>query len=159
MFHKIHRYYVTLGTELGLDEESQQLEVGSPALILVPVVGISRLTAAVLAHALATGDEVRALHAAFEGEPTEELEAAWQTWNPGVPLVVIPSPQRSVARAFLTCLAEPDLADHPNVIVLIGEIEPRKFRHRLLLNQRATILATSARRSCRRGGGRRPRSA
>lgn len=159
MFHKIHRYYVTLGTELGLDEESQQLEVGSPALILVPVVGISRLTAAVLAHALATGDEVRALHAAFEGEPTEELEAAWQTWNPGVPLVIIPSPQRSVARAFLTCLAEPDLADHPNVIVLIGEIEPRKFRHRLLLNQRATILATSARRSRRRGGGRRPRSA
>jgi amino acid transporter len=146
LFRKIHGYYTTLGAELGLDHEPPRPEPGPPALILVPVVGISRLTAAVLAHALATKSEVRAIHAAFEGEPTQELEDAWQTWEPGVPLIVVPSPERSVSRAFLSYLATPDIAAYPNVIVLIGEIEPRKLRHRLLLNQRGTILATALRR-------------
>jgi amino acid transporter len=146
MFRKIHRYYATLGQELGLDEEPPRPDGTAPALILVPVVGLSRLTSAVLGHALATGREVRALHAAFEGEPTEALEADWRDWDPGVPLIVIPSPERSVTRAFLSYLATPDVAAHPNVIVMIGEIEPRKLRHRLLLNQRGTILASVLRR-------------
>jgi len=146
MFRKVHRYYATLGEELGLDEEPPRPDGHVPALVLVPVVGLSRLTSTVLGHALATGGEVRALHAAFEGEPTEALEAEWRHWNPGVPLVVLPSPERSVTRTFLNYLARPDVAGHPNVIVLIGEIEPRKLRHRLLLNQRGTLLARALRR-------------
>jgi amino acid transporter len=146
MFRMIHRYYATLGAELGLDEEPPRPDGHAPALVLVPVVGLSRLTSVVLGYALATGSEVRALHAAFEGEPTEALEDAWRDWDPGVPLIVVPSPERSVTRAFLSYLATPDVAAHPNVIVMIGEIEPRKRRHRLLLNQRGTILATVLRR-------------
>jgi hypothetical protein len=146
MFRRIHRYYAALGAELGFDEEPPRPDGRVPALVLVPVVGLSRLTSALLGHALATGGEVRALHAAFEGEPTEALEADWRAWDPGVPLIVVPSLERSVSRAFLTYLATPDVAAHPNVIVLIGEIEPRKLRHRLLLNQRGTILASVLRR-------------
>src|SRR5487761_1503168 len=80
MFRKIHSYYATLGVALGLDEAPPRPDGHVPALVLVPVVGLSRLTSTVLGHALATGGEVRALHAAFEGEPTEELEAAWRAW-------------------------------------------------------------------------------
>jgi amino acid transporter len=146
LFRKIHRYYATLGEELGLGQEPPRPDGDGPALVLVPVVGLSRLTTAVLGLALATGGEVRAVHAAFEGEPTEALEAEWRHWNPGVPLIVLPSPERSVTRAFLSYLANSDVAAHPNVIVLIGEIEPRKLRHRFLLNQRGTILASALRR-------------
>ena len=146
MFRQIHHYYATLGEQLGLGEDPPPPDGHVPALVLVPVVGLSRLTTAVLGHALATGGEVRALHAAFEGEPTTELEAAWRDWNPGVPLIVVPSPERSVTRAFLSYLATPEVAGHPNLIVMIGEIEPRKLRHRLLLNQRGTILASVLRR-------------
>ncbi|HET9732231.1 MAG TPA: APC family permease [Acidimicrobiales bacterium] len=146
MFRQIHRYYDTLGEALGLGEEPPRPDGDVPGLVLVPVVGLSRLTSAVLSHALATGGEVRALHAAFEGEPTEALEAAWRDWHPGVPLIVVPSPERSVTRAFLRYMESPEVSAHPNVIVLIGEIEPRKLRHRLLLNQRGTILASFLRR-------------
>ncbi|MCU1489528.1 MAG: amino acid permease [Acidimicrobiaceae bacterium] len=146
MFKQIHRYYTTLTDELGVDVASPPPTPREPALVLVPVIGISKLTAVVLAHALAMGGEVRAIHVAFEGEPTEELVDHWREWAPGPPLVVLPSPQRSVVRAFLKYLASPEIAGHPNVVVLIGEIEPRKLRHRLLLNQRGTILATVLRR-------------
>jgi amino acid transporter len=146
MFRAIHRYYATLGTELGIGEEPSRPDGRASGLIVVPVVGLSRLTSAVLGHAFATGGEVRAVHAAFEGEPTDALEAAWRAWDPGVPLIILPSPERSVTRTLLDYLASPDVATHTNVIVLIGEIEPRKLRHRLLLNQRGTILASALRR-------------
>jgi len=146
LFRRIHRYYNTLGTALATSEVPPALEIGAPGLILVPVIDISRLTSVVLARAVELGGEVRALHVAFEGEPTDSLEARWQTWGPGVPLIVVPSPQRSVVRAFLAYLATPEVAAHQNVLVLIGEIEPRKLRHRLLLNQRGAILATALRR-------------
>jgi amino acid transporter len=146
MFRKIHAYYNTLGEQLGLGQQPPRPGGRVPGLVLVPVVGVSRLTSVVLAHALATGGEVRAVHAAFEGEPTEALAAEWREWNPGVPLIILPSPDRSVTRTLLSYLATPDVSSHPNVVVLIGEIEPRKFRHRLLLNQRGAILAAALRR-------------
>lgn len=146
LFRKIHHYYDTLGDELGVNQLPERPAAEAPGLVLVPVVGLSRLTSVVLAHALAAGGEVRALHAAFEGEPTHDLEAAWAAWAPGVPLIIVTSPERSVVQAFQAYLATPEVAAHPNIIVLIGEIEPRKLRHRLLLNQRGTILASVLRR-------------
>jgi amino acid transporter len=146
LFVRIRRYYDALADALGTGEIPPPPAEQSPGLILVPVIGLSRLTSVVLAHAAATGAEVRALHVAFEGEPTDELVADWREWAPGVPLVILPSPQRSVVRAFLAYLATPEVAAHPHITVLIGEIEPRRLRHRMLLNQRGTILATVLRR-------------
>jgi hypothetical protein len=146
MFRRIHRYYDVLGATLGFGQKVAAPEAATRALILVPVIDISRLTSLVLTRALEMGGEVRAIHAAFEGEPTEDLEARWQRWLPDMPLVVVPSPERSVVRAVLDYLATPEVAAHNSIIVLIGEIEPRKLRHRLLLNQRGVILATALRR-------------
>ena len=146
MFRRIHAYYIKLGKYIGLDEPPGRPDGRGPALVLVPVIGLSRLTTLMLDRALATGGEVRAVHAAFEGEPTDALEADWRNWDPGVPLVILPSPQRSVTRAVLGYLATPEVSAHPNIVVLIGEIEPRKLRHRLLLNQRGSILASVLRR-------------
>lgn len=146
LFRRIHRYYDTLGAALATDEVPPPPHAGAPGLVLVPVVDISRLTSVVLTRAMELGGEIRALHVAFEGEPTEDLEARWRTWAPRVPLIVLPSPQRSVVRAFLAYLATPEVAAHASIVVIIGEIEPHKLRHRLLLNQRGVILATALRR-------------
>jgi amino acid transporter len=146
LFHRIHRYYETLGEELGTSKNAPPPAAGTVGLILVPVIDISRLTTIVLTRALEMGGEIRAIHAAFEGEPTEDLEVRWHKWAPDIPLVVVPSVQRSVVRAFLDYLATPEVAAHDSIMVLIGEIEPRKLRHRLLLNQRGVILANALRR-------------
>jgi hypothetical protein len=37
---------------------------------------------------------------------------------------------------------------HPQVLVLIPEIEPRKWRHQLLQDQRGILLANALRRRC-----------
>jgi hypothetical protein len=146
LFTRIHRYYVTLDGELGKGQQVAAPHASTEGLVLVSVVDISRLTSLVLTRALETGGEVRAVHAAFEGEPTEDLEARWHRWAPDIPFVIVPSLQRSVVQAFLDYLATPEVAAHDSIMVLIGEIEPRKLRHRLLLNQRGVILATALRR-------------
>ncbi len=114
LFRRIHRYYDTMGTALATSEVPPALEIGAPGLILVPVIDISRLTSVVLARAVELGGEVRALHVAFEGEPTDSLEARWQTWGPGVPLIVVPSPQRSVMPSSPTWLCRGrGASEHP----------------------------------------------
>ena len=145
LFRRIHRYYDTLGTALATSEVPPALEIGVPGLVLVPVIDISRLT---WSSWLAPWNWVArsGLFTSRSREPTDSLEARWQTLGPGVPLIVVPSPQRSVVHAFLAYLATPEVAAHQNILVLIGEIEPRKLRHRLLLNQRGAILATALRR-------------
>ena len=146
LFRRIHRYYDQLGAELGTGQAVTPPKAGTTGLVLVSVIDISRLTSLVLTRALEMGGEVRAVHAAFEGEPTADLEARWQRWAPEITLVIVLSPQRSVVQAFMEYLATPEVAAHDSIMVLIGEIEPRKLRHRLLLNQRGVILATALRR-------------
>jgi amino acid transporter len=146
LFRRIHRYYGTLGLALGVGEVPASPETKAPELVLVPVVDISRLASVVLSRALELGGEIRAVHVSFEGEPTADLEDRWRRWAPNVPLVVVPSPERSVVRAFLDYVASPEVSAHESVVVLIGEIEPEKLRHRLLLNQRGTLLAVALRR-------------
>lgn len=146
MFHRIQLYYQQLAQALGVETVPAQLQGTASALVLVPVVGVSRLTAMVLNHAIAQGEEVRALHVRVGPESTARLERQWEQWAPGVQLVILDSPTRAVVKPFLSYLATPEVATHSNVLVLIGEIEPRRLRHRLLLNQRGAILATVLRR-------------
>ena len=146
LFLRINRYYQSLDRALGINEKPPSPSPKGPGIVFVPVVGISKLTALVMEHALAMGGEVRALHVAFAGEPTEELEKDWKKWAGDIPMIILPSPERSVVRAFLDYLNQPEIKELTNITVLIGEIEPRLLRHRLLLNQRGTLLATVLRR-------------
>jgi hypothetical protein len=43
-------------------------------------------------------------------------------------------------------LCSPEMKARPHVLVLIPEVEPQKWRHRLLQNQRGVILANVLRR-------------
>ena len=47
---------------------------------------------------------------------------------------------------MLSFLGSPEIRAYGQVLVLIPEVEPRKWRHRLLQNQRDVILANVLRR-------------
>ena len=49
---------------------------------------------------------------------------------------------------MLAYLRSPQVQARPSVLVLIPEVEPKKWRHRLLQNQRDIILANVLRRRC-----------
>lgn len=73
------------------------------------------------------------------------LEAAWELWNPGVPLVRVTSGDRSLGRPIAAYVRE-TAAPGTRVTVLIPEVEPERLWQRLLQNQRGAVVAHAVRR-------------
>ena len=83
-------------------------------------------------------DDVRAVHITIDSESTEQLRKDWEHMLPGVPLVVIETPYRSLVVPFLHYLdvMAPSSPDTVTVVVL-PEYVPRHWWDRFLHNQKA----------------------
>ncbi|MFF3608695.1 APC family permease [Streptomyces sp. NPDC002463] len=149
-FEAVHRAYGRLDERLGIGRipEAPHRE---RSLVLVPVSSLTRLTSEALTAAVSLGDEVRAVTVCHPDPEdlaqTGALERDWALWNPGVPLVRLPSERRSLGRpitAYVRALreTEPDT----RVTVLVPEAEPEHLWQRLLQNQRGAVVAHAVRR-------------
>ncbi len=147
LFIRIAHYYRDVGVELGLGQ-TPPVPTAEPSLVVVPVMAVSKMTAAALARALSLGDEVVAVSVQFDDEAAAALREEWDRWHPGVALTVLRSPSRSITKPMLSYLRSLRLQARSSVLVLIPEVEPKKWRHQLLQNQRGIILANVLRRHC-----------
>ncbi len=149
-FECVHRTYGRIGERLGVGciPESPHCE---RSLVLVPVSSLTRLTSEALTAAVSLGDEVRAVtvcHSDPEDRAqTEALERDWDLWNPGVPLVRVPSDRRAIGRPLAAYVRELAAADPgTRITVLIPEVEPARLWQRVLQNQRGAVVAHAVRR-------------
>ena len=145
LFSRIARYYADVGRELGTNRVPGEPRA-EKSLVVVAVSGVSRMTEFALSTALSLSDEVVAVSVQFDDDRAEALQAAWDRWRPGVRLDVLRSPSRSIVTPMVGYLGSPEVRAHHQVLVLIPEVEPRKWRHQLLQNQRGVILANVLRR-------------
>jgi len=150
MFGRIHRNYARIGSLLGIGQIP-----GPPArhksLVVVPVASLSRLIAAGISTALSIGDEVRAVNVCFVDPEDEAAEVAfrerWEQWHPNVPLVTLRTTHRSIAKPIVKYLCDIEAKDtYHKLVVLIPEVQPRRFWDSLLFNQRGVILDRAIRR-------------
>ncbi len=145
LFARVDRYYRDVAAELGMGE-TPPAPRPEPSLVVVPVAAVSRMTSAALSKAVSLGDEVAAVSVQFDDKAAASLQDEWDRWQPGVPLTILRSASRSIAKPMLAYLHSPRLQARSSVLVLIPEVEPRKWRHQLLQNQRGIILANVLRR-------------
>ncbi len=145
LFARVSRYYRDVAVELGIGE-TPPVPRPEPSLVVVPVAAVSRMTSAALSRAVSLGDEVAAVSVQFDDKAAASLQDEWDRWGPGVPLTVLRSASRSVTKPMLAYLHSPLLQARSSILVLIPEVEPRKWRHQLLQNQRGIILANVLRR-------------
>jgi hypothetical protein len=117
----------------------------------VPVAGISRLTTEGISTALSLSDDVVAVSVVF-ADPDEEaadvsFRQRWEDWHPNVPLVTLHSEHRSIAKPIVKYLCQLEDSDkYHRLVVLIPEVQPKKFWYYLLFNQRGVILDRAIRR-------------
>ncbi len=147
LFSRIAHYYNTVSAELGLGVVPPK-PIVRKSLVVVTVVAVSRMTASALDTALSLGDEVLAVSVQYDGDKADHLRAEWDRWDPGVRLVILRPTSHSIAAPMIEYLSSPEMAARPEVLVLIPEVEPRKWRHELLQNQRDVLLANVLRRHC-----------
>ena len=115
--------------------------------MIVPIGGVSRLAYEALVAAKSLGDDVVAVSVQYGDDPVGGIRADWLRWNPGVPLDVLPSPQRNLVRADCRLRQRAD-GGH---LEAGGGPDPgsraRRRRHQILQNQRGLLLATVLRAS------------
>jgi hypothetical protein len=116
------------------------------SLVIVPVSDISKLTEHALSAALALGDDVIAVSVHPEAAQSAAFRAEWDRWDPGVRLDTLDSPHRSLVHPVVDYVRQAQQVGR-QVAVLIPEAQPRRWRYRILQNQRGLLLATVLRAS------------
>jgi hypothetical protein len=150
LFNRVHRSYGLIGGLLGIGQIPGP-PIRHKSLVVVPVASLSRLTAAGISTALSIGDEVRAVSVYFTDPDEEAADASlrdeWEQWHPNVPLIRLRSYHRSIVKPIVKYLCDIEAENqYHKLVVLIPEVQPRRFWDYLLFNQRGVILDRAIRR-------------
>jgi amino acid transporter len=150
LFYRVHRTYDRIGALLGIGQTPEP-PAKQESLVVVPVASLSRLTAAGVSTALSIGDEVIAVTVCFADPEDEAADVSfrdrWEQWHPNVPLITLRSTHRSIAKPIVKYLCDLEAKDkYHKLVVLIPEVQPRRFWDYLLFNQRGVILDRAIRR-------------
>jgi amino acid transporter len=146
LFDRIERYYRRAGEQLGLGRIPAKPVPGvdTRAMVVVPIVAVSSVAERAVQAAMRLGGEVVPVTVEVDPESTRRLCKQWKEWDPGLELKVLPSPHRSLV-APTVGFVRTQVEKGRDVTVLLAQVEPRRWRHRLLYNQRGPILAAALR--------------
>jgi amino acid transporter len=137
----IRREYVTVGKELALRPGQVFGPPNRRNRVIVPVPGLTRAVIQAVQFARTLAEDVRAVHVTPDPDGAVALRAEWQQRLPGVPLVIVETPYRSLVTPFLHYLdvMAPAASDEITIVVL-PEYVPRHTWDRPLYNQSAKRL-------------------
>jgi hypothetical protein len=150
LFMAVNRSYARIGKQLELGV-TPRAPVVSKSLVVVPVGGLSRLTAEGINTALSIGDEVVAVTVCFADPEDTAADVSfrdqWDEWQPDVPLITLRSVHRSLSKPIVSYLCDLEKTDkYHRLFVLIPEVQPSSVWQYLLHNQRGVILDRAIRR-------------
>jgi amino acid transporter len=146
LFARIQSYYTAVGRELDLSRSPAPLTPTRKSLVIVPVGSVSKLTEHALLAARSLADDVVAVSVWPDTEKCSDFRADWDRWDPGVPLETLESPHRSLVHPMVDYVRQAAEGGR-QIAVLIVEVQPRRWRYRILQNQRGLLLAAVLRAS------------
>jgi hypothetical protein len=114
--------------------------------VIVPVGSVSKLTEHALSAARSLADDVVAVSVWPDPGQCSRFRASWDLWDPGVRLETLVSPHRSLVHPVVGYVRQAAQGGR-QVAVLIVEVQPRRWRYRILQNQRGLLLAAFLRAS------------
>jgi amino acid transporter len=139
---KIHAHYVTFAREIAFTGQSPILPLHHT--VVVPVNSITKATAGALMYATTISDEVVAVYIEIDRRATVEMQRRWDEWDIGVPLVVLPSPYRSVLRPLVEYVESLRMVTPGELItVVVPEIVPKQWWEHFLHNKTALYIRTA----------------
>jgi len=109
--------------------------------VIVPISGVQRAVVSALDYARSLAADVRAVYVEIDHTVTDDLRAQWEACGQGVPLIVLPSPYRSLMEPLLDYVDRVQAA-HPDdyVTIVLPEFVPARWWQHLFHNQRALLI-------------------
>jgi amino acid transporter len=146
LFDRIERYYQRAAVQLGLGQKPAKPVPGvdTQSMIVVPVVAVSMVAERALQAAMRLGGEVVPVTVEVDPDSTQRVCKEWHEWDPGVELKVLPSPHRSLVTPTVN-FVRTEIDKGRDVTVLLAQVSPKHWRHRLLYNQRGPLLEAALR--------------
>ncbi len=140
MFRAIRSHYKAVAEQVQLTRDARPPRPRRN-LILIPIGAVNKAVVRAVDYARSRGGEVRAVLIDVDKEETAVVEMKWAQWGCGVPLIVLPSPYRSILGALMDYVEE-NLDKDPEcwITVVLPEILPARWWQNILHNQRALLL-------------------
>src|SRR5262249_44403854 len=89
----------------------------------------------------AIGDSARAVHIEIDPKKTERLRERWEEWAEETPLVILPSPYRSVIDPLLEYIDQVEAErDDDQIVVVLPEFVPAKWWEKILHNPQCMMI-------------------
>lgn len=142
LFTRIHHHYIEVGKELSLVKEICPGRIEPYRhVVLLPISGIHRGIIDAIRYSMSISSDVRACYVELDPLQTERVKEEWKKWAPSVPLVILPSPYRSVVAPLLNYIDELGRQSQWDMItVVIPEFVTAKWWHQILHNQTAFLI-------------------
>jgi amino acid transporter len=144
-FRRIQQHYQNVGKQLSLRGLPPDLKPLSPLRLVVPVSGVHRGIIEAMDFAQSISKDVTAVYIEMEPGAGEKVRKEWECWWPDVPLVILPSPYRSIIRPLLDYLDEDDHMHNDGTLagVVLPEFIPARWWQALLHNQTSLLIKTA----------------
>lgn len=144
-FLQVRAHYREVAQQLSLQGLSSSPEPSPPPRVVIPISGIHRSVVHAVAYARSISRDVTAVYVEQEPGAGERIREKWGQWWPDVPVVVLPSPYRSIVGPLLDYLDETDQQhdDGQLATVVLPEFIPARWWHSLLHNQTAWMIRTA----------------
>lgn len=139
---RISDHYKIVASALNLRGRSPSLEAFPPPRMVIPISSVHRGVVEAIRFARSISSQVTAVYVEIHPEDTQKITKAWEVWGQNVPLIVIPSPYRSIIGPLLDFLEQNDrdCADGKLAAVIIPEFIPAHWWQNILHNQTANLL-------------------
>lgn len=142
LLRKIHEHYTEFTEEIRFTGQSPIIPLHHT--VIVPVNGITKATSAALVYATTISNEVLAVYIEVDERHTEQMRQEWEAWDVGVPLVVVPSPYRSILKPLVEYVENLRMVMPGQLVtVIVPEIVPKRWWEYLLHNKTALYIRTA----------------
>ena len=109
---------------------------------MIPIAGVHRGVIDAINFARSMTDHITAVFIELDPGSAEEVCRKWRSWLPDIPIVVVPSPYRSIVSPLLEYLDRTDLEhnDGQQAVLVMPEFIPAHWWEGILHNQSAWLI-------------------
>jgi amino acid transporter len=157
IFLRVNRHYHRVRDQLSLHGLPPSLRPVAPARVVIPISGVHRGMVNAVLFAQSISSNVTGVFVELEPGAGAKVAEEWKTWWPDLPIVIIPSPYRSLVGPLLEYLDKTDLEhnDGQLAVVVLPEFVTAKWWENILHNQTASLIKAALLYGRRRSGGER----